>query len=58
MVDEEAIRIVKEQYAAAMDILKANAGKLNEIAAYLLEKETKYRGIYGDFNRGKSNRKS
>ena len=40
MVDEEVIRIVKEQYARAMDILKANAGKLNEIAAYLLEKET------------------
>ena len=40
MVDEEVIRIVKEQYAKAMDILKANAGKLNEIAAYLLEKET------------------
>ena len=40
MVVEEVIRIVKEQYAKAMDILKANAGKLNEIAAYLLEKET------------------
>lgn len=40
MVDEEVIRIVKEQYAKAMEILKANAGKLNEIAAYLLEKET------------------
>ena len=40
MVDEEVIRIVKEQYAKAIDILKANAGKLNEIAAYLLEKET------------------
>ena len=40
MVDEEVIRIVNEQYAKAMDILKANAGKLNEIAAYLLEKET------------------
>ena len=40
MVDKEVIRIVKEQYAKAMDILKANAGKLNEIAAYLLEKET------------------
>ena len=40
MVDEEVIRIVKEQYARAMEILKTNAGKLNEIAAYLLEKET------------------
>ena len=40
MVDKEVIRIVKEQYAKAMDILKANAGKLNEIAAYLRKKET------------------
>ncbi|MDD3252646.1 MAG: ATP-dependent zinc metalloprotease FtsH [Lachnospiraceae bacterium] len=40
LVDEEVVRIVKEQYAKAMDILKAHAGKLNEIAAYLLERET------------------
>ena len=40
LVDEEVIRIVKQQYDKAMGILKANAGKLNEIAAYLLEKET------------------
>ena len=40
LVDEEVIRIVKEQYAKAMQILKDNAGKLNEISAYLLERET------------------
>ena len=40
LVDEEVIRIVKEQYAKAMQILKNNAGKLNEISAYLLERET------------------
>ena len=40
LVDEEVIRIVKAQYAKAMQILKDNAGKLNEIAGYLLEQET------------------
>ena len=40
MVDEEVIRIVKEQYEKAMGILKAHAGKLNEISGYLLERET------------------
>ena len=40
IVDEEVIRIVKEQYEKAMGILKEHAGKLNEISAYLLEKET------------------
>ena len=40
LVDEEVIRIVKEQYDKAMDILKENAGKLNEISAYLLDRET------------------
>lgn len=40
LVDEEVIRIVKEQYAKAMQILKDNAAKLNEISAYLLERET------------------
>ncbi len=39
-VDEEVIRIVKEQYEKALQILKDNAGKLNEIAGYLLERET------------------
>ena len=40
MVDEEVVRIVREQYDKAMGILKENAGKLNEISAYLLERET------------------
>ena len=40
LVDEEVVRIVKEQYDRAMEILKRHAGKLNEISAYLLEKET------------------
>lgn len=40
MVDEEVIRIVKEQYGKAMGILKEHAGKLNEISMYLLERET------------------
>ena len=40
LVDEEVIQIVKEQYDKAMGILRENAGKLNEISAYLLERET------------------
>ncbi len=40
MVDEEVVRIVKEQYDKALGILKEHAGKLNEISVYLLEKET------------------
>ena len=40
LVDEEVVRIVKEQYGKAIEILKRHAGKLNEISAYLLEKET------------------
>ena len=39
-IDEEVIRTVKEQYGKAMEILKEHAGKLNELSAYLLEKET------------------
>ncbi len=40
LVDEEVISIVKQQYSKAMQILKDHAAKLNEIAAYLLERET------------------
>ena len=40
LVDEEVVSIVKQQYAKAMQILKDNAAKLNEIAAYLWERET------------------
>ena len=39
LVDEEVVRIVKEQYDRAMEILKRHAGKLNAISAYLLGKE-------------------
>jgi len=39
-IDEEIIKTVKEQYGKAMEILKEHAGKLNELSAYLLEKET------------------
>ena len=39
-VDEEVVAIVRQQYDKAMQILKDNAAKLNEIAAYLLERET------------------
>ena len=40
LVDEEVVAIVRQQYDKAMQILKDNAAKLNEIAAYLLERET------------------
>lgn len=40
LIDEQVVRIVKEQHKKALDILKENEGKLHEIAAYLLEKET------------------
>ena len=40
LVDEEVVNIVKQQYDKAMQILKNNAAKLNEISAYLLERET------------------
>ena len=39
-IDDEVIRTVKAQYEKAMGILKDHAAKLNELAAYLLEKET------------------
>ncbi len=56
LVDEEVVSIVKQQYAKAMQILKDNAAKLNEIAAYLLERETitgeEFMGI---LNAGKEN---
>lgn len=40
MIDQQVVRIVKEQHAKALEILRENEGKLHEIAAYLLEKET------------------
>ena len=51
-IDEEVIRMVKEAYEKAMGILKEHAGKLTEIAEYLLERETitgeEFMGILGD----------
>lgn len=40
IIDEEVVRLVKNAYERATEILKENQGKLHEIAAYLLEKET------------------
>ena len=45
-IDEQVVRIVKEQHEKALDILREQEGKLHEIAGYLLEKET----ITGDEN--------
>ena len=39
-IDDEVIATVKAQYEKAMGILRDHAAKLNELAAYLLEKET------------------
>ena len=39
-VDEEVVQIVKSAREKAMNILKENEGKLHELSAYLLEKET------------------
>lgn len=40
VIDEEVVRLVKNAYDRATEILKENQGKLHEISAYLLEKET------------------
>ena len=39
-IDDEVIATVKAQYEKAMGILRGHAAKLNELAGYLLEKET------------------
>ncbi len=39
-IDEEVVKLVKSAYDRATELLKENQGKLHEIAAYLLEKET------------------
>lgn len=39
-IDDEVIRIIKEQHQKAFKILKDNEKKLHEIAEYLLERET------------------
>ena len=40
VIDDEVIATVKAQYEKAMGILRDHAAKLNELAGYLLEKET------------------
>ncbi len=40
VIDDEVVEIVRGQHDKAMQILKENAAKLNEIAVYLLDKET------------------
>ena len=40
LIDEEVIKIVREQHQKALQILIENEGKLHEIAEYLLDKET------------------
>ncbi len=40
LVDEEVVKIIQAQYHKALGILKEHAKKLNEISAYLLERET------------------
>ena len=39
-IDEQVVKIVREQHAKALSILGENEDKLHEIAAYLLDKET------------------
>lgn len=39
-IDEEVMRILKEAYDKALSLLRANMDKLDEIAAFLIEKET------------------
>lgn len=39
-IDEKVVALVKEQHAKALEILQQNREKLDELAAYLYEKET------------------
>ncbi|MCI5801439.1 MAG: ATP-dependent zinc metalloprotease FtsH [Oscillospiraceae bacterium] len=39
-VDEAVFRVIREAHRKALGILRENTGKLHELAAYLLEKET------------------
>jgi len=44
IIDEEISRIIEEQYQRAINVIKDNQSKLNELAELLLEKEV----IFGD----------
>ena len=39
-IDEEVVAVVRSAHEKASGILRANAAKLNELAQYLLERET------------------
>lgn len=39
-IDRQVVALVKQQHAKAVEILKANREKLDELASYLYEKET------------------
>ena len=39
-IDEQVVNLVEQQHRKAIDLLKANKSKLDEIAKYLYEKET------------------
>ena len=39
-IDDQVMEIISSAHAKALDILKENEGKLHELAAFLLEKET------------------
>lgn len=39
-IDEEVMRILKEAYDKSLSLIRANMDKLDEIAAFLIEKET------------------
>ncbi len=39
-IDKEVMQIIQQAHDKAMEILKTNEGKLHELAAFLLERET------------------
>ena len=40
IIDDEVVKMVRGQYEKALNILRENEGRLHELAAYLLERET------------------
>ncbi|MBQ2204091.1 MAG: hypothetical protein II405_06555, partial [Oscillospiraceae bacterium] len=39
-IDEQVVELVRKQHEKALNILKDNRGKLDELASYLYEHET------------------
>lgn len=39
-IDREVVALVRKQHEKALEILRENKGKLDELAGYLYEKET------------------